>query len=69
MKYIPRLETIEDTMKLSPMLVHALIKIKSPLLQLPHITEAHLKYFENKKVRKNYIKVQSLFYILDRNKH
>lgn len=63
MKYILELKTIEDTMKLSPMLVQALIQIKSPLLQLPHITEAHLKYFESKKVRKNYIKVQSLFYI------
>jgi len=45
----PRLDTIENTMKLSPMIVQALWNTKSPLLQLPHITESHLRYFETKK--------------------
>jgi translocation protein SEC63 len=45
----PRLDTLENTMKLSPMIVQALWNTKSPLLQLPHITESHLRYFETKK--------------------
>ncbi|CAM4882334.1 unnamed protein product [Rotaria socialis] len=45
----PKLETIENTMKLSPMMVQALLNTKSPLLQLPHITENHLRFFETKK--------------------
>jgi len=39
-------------MKLSPMIVQALWNTKSPLLQLPHITESHLRFFETKKVWK-----------------
>ncbi len=50
MKNPPRLDTIENTMKLSPMIVQALLNTKSPLLQLPHITESHLRFFETKKV-------------------
>jgi translocation protein SEC63 len=46
----PRLDTLENTMKLSPMIVQALWNSKSPLLQLPHITESHLRFFETKKV-------------------
>jgi len=49
-KNAPRLDTIENTMKLSPMIVQALWNTKSPLLQLPHITESHLRFFETKKV-------------------
>lgn len=49
-RHAPVLETIENTMKLSAMLVQALGAIKSPLLQLPHITESHLRHFETKKV-------------------
>jgi hypothetical protein len=49
-KIPPRLDTIENTMKLSPMIVQALLNTKSPLLQLPHITESHLRFFETKKV-------------------
>lgn len=45
----PRLETLENTMKLSSMIVQALWNTKSPLLQLPHITESHLRFFETKK--------------------
>ncbi|CAF3403353.1 unnamed protein product [Rotaria sp. Silwood1] len=44
-KNAPRLDTIENTMKLSPMLVQALLNTKSPLFQLPHITESHLRFF------------------------
>ncbi|XP_039294066.1 translocation protein SEC63 homolog [Nilaparvata lugens] len=49
---VPRLlniETIENCMKLCPMIVQALWEFKSPLLQLPHITEDNLKYFLSKK--------------------
>lgn len=48
----PRLDTIENTMKLSQMMVQALWNNKSPLLQLPHIAEGHLRFFETKKVNK-----------------
>lgn len=46
---LPSIETIENCMKLSPMLVQALWEYKSPLLQLPYITEDNLKYFTNRK--------------------
>ncbi len=47
---MPRLETIENMMKLSPMIVQACWnKTKSNLLQLPHIDESHLRYFNTKK--------------------
>lgn len=36
-------------MKLSPMLIQGLWEFKSPLLQLPHLTEDNLKYFQTKK--------------------
>ncbi|VVC33388.1 Hypothetical protein CINCED_3A013928 [Cinara cedri] len=53
---IPRLlniETIENCMKLCPMIVQALWEYKSPFMQLPYITEAHLKHFnvKNKRIR------------------
>lgn len=46
---LPTIETIENCMKLSPMLIQGLWEFKSPLLQLPHLTEDNLKYFVNKK--------------------
>ncbi|VVC92869.1 unnamed protein product [Leptidea sinapis] len=46
---LPTIETIENCMKMSPMIVQGLWEYKSPLLQLPYITEDHLKYFLNKK--------------------
>lgn len=46
---LPPIETIENCMKLAPMIIQGLWDFKSPLLQLPHITEDHLKYFVNKK--------------------
>ncbi|XP_077285756.1 translocation protein Sec63 isoform X2 [Arctopsyche grandis] len=45
----PRIETIEVCMKLSPLIVQALWEYKSPLLQLPYITEENLKYFSGRK--------------------
>ncbi|CAF2397134.1 unnamed protein product [Rotaria sp. Silwood2] len=49
LKNAPRLDTIENTMKLSSMLIQALLNTKSSLLQLPHITESQLRFFETKK--------------------
>ncbi|XP_015595625.1 translocation protein SEC63 homolog [Cephus cinctus] len=46
---LPSIETIENCMKLSPMIVQGLWEFKNPLLQLPHITEDNLKYFLAKK--------------------
>ncbi|XP_041976293.1 translocation protein SEC63 homolog [Aricia agestis] len=46
---LPTIETIENCMKMSPMIVQGLWEYKSPLLQLPYITEDHLKYFINRK--------------------
>lgn len=36
-------------MKLSPMIIQGLWEFKNPLLQLPHVTEEHLRYFISKK--------------------
>ncbi|KAL0266447.1 UNVERIFIED_CONTAM: hypothetical protein PYX00_008980 [Menopon gallinae] len=49
LKNLLNIETIENVMKLCPMIVQALWEHKSPLLQLPHITEDNLKYFLSKK--------------------
>ena len=46
---LPTLETIESVMKMSPMIVQALWETRSPLLQLPHVTEDMQKYFMSKK--------------------
>ncbi|PNF30988.1 Translocation protein SEC63-like protein [Cryptotermes secundus] len=46
---LPNIETIENCMKLCPMIVQGMWEYKSPLLQLPHITEENLKYFSSKK--------------------
>ncbi|GFG30385.1 hypothetical protein Cfor_05840 [Coptotermes formosanus] len=43
------IETIENCMKLCPLIVQGMWEYKSPLLQLPHITEDNLKYFSSKK--------------------
>lgn len=43
------IETIENCMKLCPMIVQALWEYKSPLLQLPHVNEDNIKYFMSKK--------------------
>lgn len=46
---LPTIETIENCMKLSPMIIQGLWEFKNPLLQLPHVTEEHLRYFVSKK--------------------
>lgn len=46
---LPTIETIENCMKLSPMIIQGLWEFKNPLLQLPHVTEDHLRYFVSKK--------------------
>lgn len=50
---LPSLETIENCMKLSPMIIQGLWEFKSPLLQLPHITEEHLHFMMKKRHVKN----------------
>jgi translocation protein SEC63 len=49
--HAPQLETLENIMKLSPMIVQALWdkNKKHTLLQLPHINEGHLRHFVTKK--------------------
>ncbi|CAH0556466.1 unnamed protein product [Brassicogethes aeneus] len=46
---LPSIETIENCMKLCPMIVQGLLEFKSPLLQLPHINEDNLKHFISRK--------------------
>ncbi|XP_043486141.1 translocation protein SEC63 homolog [Polistes fuscatus] len=46
---VPSIKTIENCMKLCPMIVQAFWEFKNPLLQLPHISEDNLKYFLAKK--------------------
>ncbi|XP_061192090.1 translocation protein SEC63 homolog [Saccostrea echinata] len=48
-QYMPRLETVENCMKLSQMLIQAVDVRTSPLLQLPHLTQDMLKHFTTKK--------------------
>jgi len=45
----PSLETLENAMKFCAMTVQATWEYRNQLLQLPHITNASLKYFSNKK--------------------
>lgn len=46
---LPSIKTVENCMKLCPMIVQGFWEFKNPLLQLPHITEDNLKYFLAKK--------------------
>lgn len=46
---LPSIETIENCMKLSPMIIQGLWEYSRPLLQLPYLTEDHLKYFTTKR--------------------
>ncbi|XP_005992542.1 translocation protein SEC63 homolog [Latimeria chalumnae] len=48
----PTLMSLENCMKLSQMAVQGLQQFKSPLLQLPHIEEEHLRYICNSKKHK-----------------
>lgn len=45
----PHVNTLENGMKLSRLIVQALWESKSPLLQLPHITEDMLRFFSLRK--------------------
>ncbi|XP_067674081.1 translocation protein SEC63 homolog [Haliotis asinina] len=45
----PRLDTVENLMKLSQMIIQALEEKSSSLLQLPHITQDMLRHFVGKK--------------------
>ncbi|KTG46748.1 hypothetical protein cypCar_00013001 [Cyprinus carpio] len=47
----PRLTSIENCMKLSQMVLQGLQEAKSPLLQLPHFEEEHLRYCISKKYK------------------
>lgn len=49
----PRLSSIENCMKLTQMVVQGLQEAKSPLLQLPHFEEEHLRYCISKKVHRS----------------
>ncbi|EDO46652.1 predicted protein, partial [Nematostella vectensis] len=46
---MPRLDTVENVMKVCPMLVQGLWDNKSPLLQLPHLNQENLRHFTTKK--------------------
>ncbi|XP_063405135.1 translocation protein SEC63 homolog [Mytilus trossulus] len=48
-QYMPRLETVENCMKVSQMIIQGLDQKSSPLLQLPHIKPEMLKHFSTKK--------------------
>lgn len=48
---MPNLMTLENAMKLCPLVVQALWEYQSPLLQLPHFTEDTLRHFERKKIK------------------
>jgi translocation protein SEC63 len=54
----PQLDTLENIMRLSPMIVQALWdkNKKQTLLQLPHLQEGHLRHFQTKKRNINDIK-------------
>ncbi|KAK0136164.1 Translocation protein SEC63 [Merluccius polli] len=49
--HAPRLVSIENCMKLTQMIVQGLQETKSPLLQLPHFEEEHLRYCVSKKYK------------------
>ncbi|RWS25690.1 translocation protein SEC63-like protein [Leptotrombidium deliense] len=57
----PHLDTLENAMKLSPLIVQALWDSKSSLLQLPHINEDILRHFTTK--RRNVRNVNQLAYM------
>ena len=47
-------------MKLSAMIVQATWGIKSSMLQLPHISESHIRHFETKKVNRITKKIERI---------
>ena len=46
---MPSVDTFENVMKLSAMIVQCLWENQSPLLQLPHLSVEQLKHFHTKK--------------------
>lgn len=46
---LPHIETIENCMKLSPLVIQGLWEFKSSLLQLPYLTDDNLRHFVIKK--------------------
>lgn len=46
----PRLETVENIMKMSPLIIQGLWEHSSPLLMLPHVAEQQLKHLNTRKV-------------------
>lgn len=48
---LPKIETIENCMKLSPMILQGLWEFKSPLLQLPFITEDNIRMFTKANIK------------------
>lgn len=62
---LPSLDTIENVMKLSGMIVQSLWENKSPLLQLPHIDETMLRHFADKKKKINVKSPQQLAALSD----
>ncbi|KAL3881682.1 hypothetical protein ACJMK2_028087 [Sinanodonta woodiana] len=58
MQYMPRLDTVENVMKVSPMIIQGVTAKCSPLLQLPHITQDMLRHFVTKK--RNVQKIRDL---------
>lgn len=47
--HLPTIKTVENCMKLFPMVVQGFWDVANPFLQLPHINEDNLKYFLPKK--------------------
>ncbi|XP_037038459.1 translocation protein SEC63 homolog [Bradysia coprophila] len=48
---LPKIETIENCMKLSPMILQGLWEFKSPLLQLPFITDDNIRMFSKANIK------------------
>ncbi|XP_017776531.1 PREDICTED: translocation protein SEC63 homolog [Nicrophorus vespilloides] len=46
---LPSIETIENCMRICPMVVQGIWEVRNIFLQLPHITMDNLRYFQNKK--------------------
>lgn len=50
-KKMPNLSTLENAMKLGPLIIQGLWEYQSPLLQLPHFTDDTLRHLERRKVK------------------
>lgn len=46
---LPSIETVENVMKLCPMIIQGMKEFKSPLMQLPHINDDNIKFFTSRK--------------------